>query len=664
MKVGLTETQSDQSGDLLFYVDDAFVSSGQSYEGRDEPEEQEAGVNCAETDPAYPGTKGAFYHPGYGEAWAQEGINPWTRYHPTRCVSEAGCSPNYDYSTANPDRATLVRGQIDELEYGNVEFGISSWFGQGHSTDTNFRLLLDEGRPEEFRWSLYYECEGRGPSLCPNGPDPTQAQVESDLRYIRDRYTYDQAYLRLDGKPVLFVHNAAGSESCATTVNRWKNANNSLQPEDRFFLVLNTFPGWEACQADVDGWHQYGPATERRQVNPPSSPNSHYADVISPGFYRYQTLAEKTNGNQAPPFLQRDLQRWRSTVQSWEASSYRLKLVSTYNDWGEGSAVENADEWYTATGGSYLDVLHDSSAAVPDPTVLFAGDIAEGDGCPANNVGSGDCFQGPTSDLLFSNPRPIAVLLGGDNQYEDGELTDYLNPDQFEGTWGRLGGLIKPVQGNHEGSTAEGYFDYFVGSDYPSGENNRDRSPVGDRGRGLGYHSFNIGDWHLIGLNSHVASSAQQTWLENDFSSNTKPCVLAYWHHPRFTGGDYTSPPDLTEDTQGFWDVLWNNGSNAADLVLNGHDHNYQRFKQLDPNHNPTSAGIRQFVVGTGGRSRYGITSDPTGDREQANDSTFGVLKLTLHGASSPPGASYEWQFMPAAGGGSYTDSGGPVSCH
>ena len=233
------------------------------------------------------------------------------------------------------------------------------------------------------------------------------------------------------------------------------------------------------------------------------------------------------------------------------------------------------------------------------------------------------------------------VLTLGDNAYESGapsEFSQCYNP-----TWGRFKDRTKPVPGNHEYDTAEakGYFGYFG-------------KAAGKPGKG--YYSYELGQWHIVALNSNceevgcTASSPQVKWLEADLAKDAKTCTLAYFHYPLFSSGEYR--PGIHE-VKPLWEDLYDAD---VDVVLNGHDHNYQRFAPQDPNGKADpQRGIREFVVGTGGRSHYSILG-PIANSEVYNDETYGVLKLTLRPES------YEWRFLPVEGE-TFTDSGS-ARCH
>jgi hypothetical protein len=256
--------------------------------------------------------------------------------------------------------------------------------------------------------------------------------------------------------------------------------------------------------------------------------------------------------------------------------------------------------------------------------IAVAGDIA-GDG-------SGDS----ATAALLDSINPTAVLTAGDNVYESGTAAQFSQ--YYEPTWGRHKAKTYPSPGNHDYQTsgASGYFGYFGARAGTAGQ---------------GYYSYNLGAWHLIALNSeisHGATSAQVTWLKNDLAAAGNRCVLAYWHKPRFTAGNYSDHTNY----QPFWQALYDAN---ADVVINGHDHNYQRYFPLSPSGARDDArGLVEFVVGTGGRSHYGIRADSR--RVTADGGTYGVLQMTLRATG------YEWQFRPEAGR-TYTDSGS-ASCH
>lgn len=277
-----------------------------------------------------------------------------------------------------------------------------------------------------------------------------------------------------------------------------------------------------------------------------------------------------------------------------------------------------------------------------DPVIAAAGDIACDPEDASYNDGAGTaagCRMRATSDLLTGGGWD-AVLLLGDNQYFDGALWKYRA--SFHPTWGRLGPLLRPAPGNHEYVTpgAAGYFDYF--------------GPLAGE-RATGYYSFDLGTWHVVVLNSNCGDiggcgpgSLQLRWLEKDLADHPRACTLAYWHHPRFSSGQHGD--DGAYDA--FWKTLYRAG---ADLVLVGHDHDYERFAPQNPSgHADPEHGIRQFVVGTGGQAlrSFGAVRP---NSEARNDRDWGVLRLQLRVDG------YDWEFLPVLG--LFADSG-QGRCH
>jgi Glycosyl hydrolase family 99 len=249
------------------------------------------------------------------------------------------------YSSSDP---AVVDRHVAALNYANVDVAIASWFGPGSQSEASRIPLLLSRTAGPLRWALYYECEGNPPagSSCQSGgPDPSAAAIESDLAYA-SAYAGSPAYMRVNGRPLIFVYSAG--DSCAVA-DRWKQA------APGWHVVLKLFSGYKQCASQPDGWHQYGPA---------SSTHHHAGSsyVISPGFRR---------ADGAGSVLGRDLGRWSQQVEAMVASGEPWQLVTTFNEWGEGTAVESASEWSSASGhGQYLDALHrsDGGGAASPPS--------------------------------------------------------------------------------------------------------------------------------------------------------------------------------------------------------------------------------------------------------------------------------------------------------
>ncbi|MEH1164298.1 DNRLRE domain-containing protein [Micromonospora sp. CPCC 205539] len=313
---------------------------------------------------------------------------------------------------------------------------------------------------------------------------------------------------------------------------------------------------------------------------------------------------------------------------------YELDVTSAVTGNGTysfGATSANGDGAYYDTRESGADapqlVLTTGTTPPPsqDPVLVGVGDIA--------NSSSGDTATAALLDGISGT-----VFTTGDNVYPNGtasEFTTYYAP-----TWGRHKARTRPSPGNHDYNTsgATGYYNYFGTSAGPSGR---------------GYYSYDIGNWHVVSLNSNISMSAgstQEQWLRADLAASSKPCTLAYWHHPLYTSSSDHAPSTATRPLyQALYDY-------NADVVVWGHNHVYERFGPMNPNGAyDGSRGMRSFVAGMGGADHYGFgTIQP--NSEARNNTAFGVLKFTLHAGS------YDWQFVPVAGQ-TYNDSG-TSNCH
>jgi hypothetical protein len=267
--------------------------------------------------PAFP-IRAAFYYAWYPEAWWRDPVFPYSRYH-----------PSLDYYSAAD--AHVVRDHTDALLYAHLNAGIYSWWGaDGYPpTDLRFWRYLSAARTTPLRWALYYEWEGYA--------DPSVDKIRADLEYIRDTYAAKPAYLKVDGRFVVYVYGNAG-DGCATAA-RWRAANTVGA-----YIVLKAFAGFRDCAEQPDAWHQYSAALAEYDLLPDSF-------MIAPGF------DERT---ESAPRLPRDATRWRADVEAMLASNARWQLVLSFNEWPEGTSVESAREWATPSGyGAYLDTLHE-----------------------------------------------------------------------------------------------------------------------------------------------------------------------------------------------------------------------------------------------------------------------------------------------------------------
>ena len=310
------------------------------------------------------------------------------------------------------------------------------------------------------------------------------------------------------------------------------------------------------------------------------------------------------------------------------------------------SAVAGASQEPTSSAASEEPVS--SAGIAPNATQLIPSIAPGASGEPGTVVltGAGDIAVCDSDGAQQTSNQLLAQKTGwfftvGDNAYEDGSRQVYAKC--YAPTWGRvLDRTILPVPGNHDWLTtdASGYLDYFGGRAEPNGTD---------------YYSMDLGAWHIIVLESDCAKvggckpdNPQGRWLARDLAASTAHCTMALWHHPRWSSGEHGDQ----EQVAPFWTALYNAG---AELVINGHDHDYERFAPQDPNGQETRpGGIREIVVGTGGGAlRQFHTIQPNSEFRLAG--SYGVLRLTLHPAS------YDWEFLPADG--SVSDSG-TTPCH
>ena len=533
--------------------------------------------------------RATFYYGWYPEAWKESGGTIASNFHPS--------GGSYD-----GDDPAVIDGQIRAMRHGGIGAAIASWWGPGTRTDGRLAELLAASRASGLAWAVNVELETIG--------DLDDSAIKQDLSYIADHYAKDPSYLRIAGHFVVFV-SAASSDRCELA-DRWTQ-NNAVSA----YLVIGAVPGNLACDHQPDDWFVADPAVADQAIG-----TSSYA--ISPGFWK----------SGESPRLDRDPARWEASVRAMVASGARFQLVGTFNQWGDGSAIESAREWASASGyGTYLDILHANREGGPevqpapsgDPVLVGAGAIAS---CDNDN-------DEATAQLVRAIDGTVFTV--GDNALPSGSATDFR--DCYGPSWGAFLDRTRPAAGSRDYVTpgAEGYFTYFG-------------SAAGESAKG--YYAFDAGAWRIYVLNSNCSKiggcergSPQESWLRSDLAAHRGACIGAYWQSPRFSSGRFADD----ERMAAFWQDLYDRG---AEFVISGHDRNYQRYAPLTPaGRVDRTAGIREFVVGTGGAGHTALQPDPTGRREAGTDGSFGVLRLTLH----PTG--YEWQFV-AAPSTPFTDSG------
>ncbi len=260
---------------------------------------------------------------------------------------------------------------------------------------------------------------------------------------------------------------------------------------------------------------------------------------------------------------------------------------------------------------------------------------------PAILVGAGDIAacssQGDEATAALLDAVSGTIFTAGDNAYESGAVDEFARC--YNPSWGRHKNRTRPAPGNHDYLTrgAAGYFAYFG-------------SAAGDPTQG--YYSYDLGSWHILVMNTSAPThpgSPQEQWLRADMAAHETQCTLGYWHSPRFSSGFQGNHASMGA----IWEVLYDAG---ADVVISAHDHNYERFAPQTPAGLPDStSGIRQFVVGTGGRGLLPFNNTAANSEVRSN-TTFGVLLLKLYDGW------YEWEFIPTQRDG-FRDAGAG-RCH
>jgi calcineurin-like phosphoesterase family protein len=302
----------------------------------------------------------------------------------------------------------------------------------------------------------------------------------------------------------------------------------------------------------------------------------------------------------------------------------------------------------TPSGGSASPAPSASASSSPAPsTSAAASEVVAPTPTPpvdAVLVGAGDIADCGLTDDSATAALVVGiegtVFTAGDNAYPGGSAAQFR--DCYDPTWGAFRDRTRPAAGNHDWETKDlaGYLGYFGTAAAPDGTS---------------WYSYALGAWHVIVLDSDCSNvggcrpdSPQGRWLSADLTASSATCTLAIWHHPRFSSGEHGNDRDVAP----FWRALYDAG---ADVVINGHDHDYERFAPQDPDARLDQArGIREFVVGTGGAALRTFPTAAANSQLRAAVS-HGVIRLDLHRSS------FEWTFLPTSG--DLSDSGS-APCH
>ncbi len=283
-----------------------------------------------------PPIRAAFFYPWFPLAWVQQGFDPFTNY-----------TPSLGFYDSQDD--AIIDQQLRLADRAGLDAFIASWWGPGHHTDVAFRYILSrservESPYPELRWAAYYEQEGSS--------DPSPTELTNDLQYLADNMFLRPGYLKVDGRPVVFVW--ADAADGAGMADRWAQAADQFGGD--IYVVLKVFPGYRDDPNQPDSWHQYAPAVAYDAQLP-------YSATVSPGFWKPGES----------PRLTRDSALFSSDLEQMASSGAFWHLITTWNEWGEGTAVEPAEEF----GDTYISLLCESSGTTPCDEVPDT----DGDGC-------------------------------------------------------------------------------------------------------------------------------------------------------------------------------------------------------------------------------------------------------------------------------------------
>jgi hypothetical protein len=260
----------------------------------------------------------AAYYPWFPEGWSHVGTSPFTHYTPSLGWYDAG-------------DAAAIRSHVRAMRWGRIRAATYSWWGQGSQTDRRLAMHLEAAAQQRFSFAVYYELEGYG--------DPSVEELRADLTYLRETYARAPGYLTLGGKFVVFVYGDGDDGVGCDVASRWHAASEGLDA----YVVLKAFSGFRACVPQPAGWHAYTANKYESNLAP-------FSYSIAPGFY----FAKDDR-----PLRPRDLRTWRRSVRRMSRTPAQFHFVISFNEWGEGTAIESAQQWASRSGyGHYLDVLH------------------------------------------------------------------------------------------------------------------------------------------------------------------------------------------------------------------------------------------------------------------------------------------------------------------
>ena len=553
--------------------------------------------------------RAAFYYPWFPQTWMVNGAHVF--YHPS--------SGYYDGSDQE-----VVNSHIASLDFAKVDVGIISWRGPNAQQETErVPLLLNQTNAlgSDLKWSIYYEKEGFG--------NPSVAELKADLAYLQTRYTESQAYAHVNDRPVLFVYNADDLD--CSIVDKWLQAT-----EGDWYLVLKVFPNYLSCTNQPDSWHQYSPSIAVDH-------QTGYSMSISPGYWR---------ADESTARLKRDLSLWNQNIQELVASRADWQLITTFNGWGEGTAIEEASEWST----NYLEALAtDGLGGHGNPLVTMGLSPMSAnlkihasrsftvtvEGTTNTNVSwstSGGTINGSGHTITYTPPgqvgtytltatsvvdstKQVTASINVSTSRSDGMAT-FAAAGDFGGRDARAGTIMNDMKYRDidaflllgdmtysEITTEAAWCDWvhgYLGSNYPfeivAGNHEEDsrldgfirkfaecmpdqmNSDLGPGSYGVNF-SFDLGPLTVIATSpdlivdnidyTYRSGSAERNWLVNTIrtAKSEGDWVAVGMHKNCITIGNKSC-----EIGQDFAQLLIDEG---VDIVLQGHDHDYQRSHSL-----------------------------------------------------------------------------------
>ena len=630
---------------------------------------------------------------------------------PLRAVFISGAPAHGVHGRPAPLGASAVAGPLAALRWARADAAIVPWFRPGSAGDRSLRALLAAGAgtlpplrvaavihrrtgSEASQMKALAERRTSAPAYLHVGSRPAVFVA------LADRGARDCAAARRWRAAAVGYWLAqatfAGYEQCSSEADAWfadtQNAR-STQAPGTFVIRPGFWPGgakiarlrrstagWRRSVArmnasgaplqlidSLDGWADgtavaasaawrspsgFGSYLDALHVAPPA--RARHAELPSAGAVAPSGLTAHGGSLVVTVAAGSARSRWwiefgPTTAYGRTTASRRLPAASPPH-----TATASLGALTPATTYHARAVIISSAGVVASPDAVFttpapairlaaAGDIACDAAAASFAGGAGtatECHQVSVSNAILAGNYD-AVLALGDLQYNGGTASQFAG--SYDPTWGRLKAITHPAVGNHEygSSQAAPYFQYFGAA-------------AGDPAKG--YYSYDLGAWHLIAINSNCsqvggcgAGSPQEAWLRSDLAAHPGGCTLAYWHHPRFSSGQHGNDTAYSA----IWSDLYLAG---AELVLNGHEHDYERFApQTDTAMRNDATGIREFVVGTGGKNHYGFKTIQA-NSEVRDATSFGFLELTLSADA------YTWKFVSDTPGG--LNDTGSGTCH